>query len=205
MKFIYGTGNKGKVEQVKDFFRTQKNIELEILSLKDIGFDEEIIEDGKTFEENSEIKAKAIKSFCEKNNINEMIIADDAGLCVDALNGRPGVLSARYAGDHAPQEIVIEKLLGEMQGVPEEKRTASFVCVLTAILQNGEKIQVRGETKGKIAVKSGKMEKLTYDPVFIPDEIGRVMSEVGGEELKITYRQKAFLNLINILEQKKHE
>jgi len=199
MRFIYGTGNKGKIEQVKEFFKTQKNIELDIISLKDIGFEDDIIEDGLTFEENSYIKAKAIKEFCDNKNIKEMIIADDAGLCVDALDGRPGVLSARYAGDHAPQEVVLEKLLNELKDVPEEKRSASFVCVLTAIMPNGEKIVSRGETKGKIATKPGILGKLTYDPVFMPEEYRKPMSEISSEELGITYRQKAFLKLIEIL------
>lgn len=85
MKVIYGTGNLKKLEQVKNFFKTQ-NVDLEILSLKDIGFNEEIEENGKTIEENSMIKAKAIKEFCDQNNINEIIITDDTGLMVDALN-----------------------------------------------------------------------------------------------------------------------
>lgn len=85
MKVIYGTGNLKKVEQVKNFFKTQ-NVDLEIVSLKDIGFSEEIEENGKTIEENSMIKAKAIKEFCNQNNINEIIITDDTGLMVDALN-----------------------------------------------------------------------------------------------------------------------
>lgn len=85
MKVIYGTGNLKKLEQVENFFKTQ-NVDLEILSLKDIGFNEEIEENGKTVEENSMIKAKAIKEFCDQNNINEIIITDDTGLMVDALN-----------------------------------------------------------------------------------------------------------------------
>lgn len=85
MKVIYGTGNLKKVEQVKNFFKTQ-NVDLEIVSLKDIGFSEEIEENGETIEENSMIKAKAIKEFCNQNNINEIIITDDTGLMVDALN-----------------------------------------------------------------------------------------------------------------------
>lgn len=85
MKIIYGTGNLKKVEQVKDFFATQ-NVDLEILSLKDIGFNEEIEENGKTVEENSMIKAKAVREYCVKNNINEIIVTDDTGLMVDALN-----------------------------------------------------------------------------------------------------------------------
>ena len=87
MKIIYGSGNKAKVEKVVNFLEANE-IDIEVLSLKDIGFDRKIIEDGKTFEENSLIKANAIKEFCTKKDINEIIITDDAGLCVDALNGR---------------------------------------------------------------------------------------------------------------------
>lgn len=195
MKIIYGTGNKEKLNQVEEFFK-DNNIEVELLSLKDINFDEDIIEDGKTFEENSLIKAKAIKEFCNKNNINEIIVTDDAGLCVDSLNGRPGVYSARYAGEHASQEQILNKLLNEMKGVPEEKRTAKFVCVLTAIMQDGSIITARGETKGRIAKEHGKLEKLTYGPVFIADEYGKLMNDLTSEELKHTHREKAFLDLL---------
>ncbi len=201
MKFIYGTGNQAKVNQVKDFFKTQK-VELTILSLKDIGFDEEIEEDGKTFEENSRIKAEAIKKYCDQKGIKEIIVTDDAGLCVDALDGRPGVLSARYAGDHAPQEVVINKLLTELEGVPEEKRTAQFVCVLTVIMPDGESFTVRGETKGTIPQKPGTMGKLTYNPVFIAEGFDRVMSEIPDEELGKTHREKAFLEVIKEIQKR---
>jgi len=87
MKIIYGSSNKAKLQEVKEFFKNNK-IDTEVLSLKDIGFNEQIEENGETFEENSLIKARAIKEFCNKNDINEIIITDDAGLCVDALNGR---------------------------------------------------------------------------------------------------------------------
>lgn len=198
MKIIYGSGNKGKIQQVKELFRNNK-IDVELLSLKDINFNEKIDENGETFEENSLIKAKAIKDFCERKNINEIIITDDAGLCVDALDGRPGVYSARYAGDHASQEATIEKLLGEMQDVPEDKRTAKFVCVLTAILRNGEVVLARGETKGKIANKPGPMGKLTYGPIFVSDEYGKVMNELTPEQLKHTHREKALIELVDKL------
>ena len=195
MKIIYGSGNKAKVQEVKDFFVNNK-IDAEILSLKDINFNEEIEENGQTFEENSLIKAKAIKEFCNKNGINEIIITDDAGLCVDALGGRPGVYSARYAGDHASQEETLNKLLNEMKDVQDEKRTAKFVCVLTTILKDGKVIVARGETKGRIAKKAGPMGKLTYGPVFIPDEFGKVMNELTPEQLKHTHREKALQELI---------
>ncbi len=152
MKIIYGTSNEGKLKQVKSYFKINK-IDMEILSLRDIKFTEEINENGTTFEENSFIKAKEIEKFCKKNGRKDIIIADDAGLCVDALNGQPGVYSARYAGDHAPQEKVLDKLLSELKNVPTEKRTAKFICVLTAILPNGEKIVFKGESEGYISEK----------------------------------------------------
>lgn len=107
------------------------------------------------------IKAEAVSKFCKEQGINEIIVADDTGLMVDSLNGRPGVHSARYAGDHAPQEKAINKLLDEMKDIEEEKRTARFECVLTAILKNGEKIVSKGITNGKIALKPRHFRK-TY-------------------------------------------
>ena len=104
--------------------------------------------------------------------------------------------SARYAGEHASQEETLTKLLDEMKEVQDENRTAQFVCVLTAILKDGQVIVAKGETKGKIAKIPGPMGKLTYGPVFIPDEFGRVMNELGPDELKYTHREKALSDLL---------
>lgn len=196
MKIIFGTTNQGKIDQVKGFLEYKK-IDIEFISLKDIGFNEEIIENGETVEENSLIKAKAIKEFCNKNNINEIIVTDDAGLFVDALDGRPGVHTARYAGDHAPQIECINKLLTELKDVPDEKRGATFACVLTAILKNGEIIVCRGETRGKIVRVPGTMGKLTYGPVLQPDGLDRVINDLTEEELGLTHRDKAWLELMS--------
>lgn len=204
MRFIYGTGNRAKIQQVEDFFKA-KHMEIDIISLKEIGFEEEIEETGETFEENSMIKAKAIKAYCDKKEIHEMIVTDDTGLCVDSLNGRPGVYSARYAGDHAPQEVTLEKLLNEMKEVNDRKRTAKFVTVLTAVLSSGEILTVRGEVTGHIAEKPGTMGKLTYGPVFIPDGFNCVMNDLKDEELGNTHREKAFLKLIETLEKRKEQ
>lgn len=198
MKIIYATGNKEKIAEIKKLFENHK-IEAEILSLKDIGFNEEIDENGTTFEENSMIKANAVKEFCNKNNINEIIITDDAGLCVDELNGRPGVHSARYAGDHAPQEVTLNKLMNEMKNIPQEKRKAQFVCVLTALLPNGEMVVAKGITKGSIAEKIGTMGGLTFCPVFIPEGTTKVMNDLTDEEKEQTHREKAFKELIKKL------
>lgn len=199
MKIIYGTGNKGKIDQIKSFVKTM-GYNYEFIGLQDIGFNEDIEENGSTFEENSLIKALAIKEFCYKNNINNIIVTDDAGLCVDALGGEPGIYSARYAGDHAPQKVVLNKLLNNMKNIKKEDRTAKFVCVLTAILPNDEKFVFKGETKGSIASEPGTMGKLTYGPIFIPDGFNKVMNDLTDEELGTTHREKAFLELFNKLE-----
>lgn len=195
MKIIYGSTNQGKINEVKTLFKNH-GIETEVLSLKDIGFNEKIDENGSTFEENSMIKAKAIKEFCNKNNINEIIITDDAGLCVDALNGRPGVHSARYVSESASQVEKLSALLEELKDVPQEKRTASFVCFLTAIMPNGEIIKAQGVTEGSISEEIRTLGGLTFCPVFIPKGSDRVMNDMTDEEKENTHREKAMKELI---------
>ena len=173
--------------------------DVKLLTLNDIGFDEEIEENGDTFEKNSLIKARAVKEFCNKKNINKVIVTDDAGLVVHALGGRPGVHSARYAGDHASQEIVLNKLLGEMKDLKGEDRKAEFVCVLTVALLNGEYESFRGVTEGSIAEKCGTMGGLTFCPVFVPDGYDRVMNDLTQEELGNTHREKAWRELLSKL------
>lgn len=201
MKIIYGTSNKGKLDQVKEYLNYKKE-DIDVVSLKDIGFDEEIEENGTTFEENSLIKAKAIKAFCDKNNINEIIMTDDAGLCVDALNGEPGVYSARYAGDHAPQIVSITKVLDKMKDVKDEDRTAKFVCVLTVMMPDGTVKVARGETLGKIVKTPGPLGKLTYGPIFIPEGFNKTMNELTDEELGTTHREKALNQMLEYFREK---
>ena len=191
MKILYGTNNKGKVAELNRTIRLQ-NIEAEIITLKDVNFNEEIEENGTTFEENSMIKAEAIKRFCDKNNIDyEIIIADDAGMCVDYLNGKPGVYSARYAGENATQEQILNKLLFEMKDAIEEKdRTATFVCVLSGIMKDGTKIVKRGETKGHIAYEISKLGGLTYNPIFIPKGFDKTVVEMEDEEFKKVHNHR---------------
>lgn len=203
MKILYGTGNKEKLNQIDKIIKVN-NFDADIISIKDIGFNEDIIEDGETFEENSKIKAIAIRKFCEKNNLHDVIIVtDDAGICVDALNGRPGVYSARYAGDHASQDTTLNKLLSEMKDVKMEDRNAEFVCVLTASLPNGEYIVSRGEIKGKVAVELGTVRGLTYEPAFIPNGFNKPMSEMSLEEFAMVknHRDIAMINLFKKLQE----
>lgn len=184
MEIIYGTSNKAKVENMKKIF-IENNINEKLLTLKEINFNEEIIEDGKTFKENSEIKARTIEKFCNKNNIKEkIIITDDAGLCIDKLNGEPGIYTARFAGENPTQLENINKVLENLKQYENmEDRTCKFVCVLTAIiLDTGEKIIAKGECKGKIAKNPGKLGGLTYAPIFIPEGFEIPMSEMPEEK-----------------------
>ncbi len=183
MKILYGTGNKSKVEEMRKIIRSH-GFDAELFTLKDIGFDEEIIEDGSTFEENSGIKANTIKAFCDKNEIHDkIIITDDAGLCVDKLNGEPGVYTGRYAGENPTQVENLTKLLNNLKPYTKlEDRSCKFVCVLTAILPDGQKFVARGECKGTIALNYNMLGGLTYAPVFIPQGFDKPMREMKEEE-----------------------
>ena len=190
MRILYGTGNKAKVEAMRKIIRIH-GFDVELLTIKDVGFDKEIVEDGTTFEENSEIKANAIKEFCKENNINDvLVLTDDAGLCVDALNGEPGVYTGRYAGDHATQIENIDKLLGKMKDFEGDQRKATFVCVLTVILENGEKIVARGECFGTIAKEHGVLGGLTYGPVFVPQGFDKPMNDLDEEEFASVHNHR---------------
>lgn len=190
MRILYGTGNKAKVEAMRKIIRIH-GFDVELLTTKDVGFDKEIVEDGTTFEENSEIKANAIKEFCKENNINDvLVLTDDAGLCVDALNGEPGVYTGRYAGDHATQIENIDKLLGKMKDFEGDQRKATFVCVLTMILENGEKIVARGECFGTIAKEHGVLGGLTYGPVFVPQGFDKPMNDLNEDEFASVHNHR---------------
>lgn len=198
MKMIYGSSNINKIKDIKSIIKAH-GVDIEIISLKDIGFDSEIVENGETFEENSEIKANAVKEFCDKKQINyDIITTDDAGLCVDCLNGEPGVYSARYASEHASQEENLEKLLNNIEKTGDTERKGKFVCVLTSFLKDGTKIVSRGECNGTIAKQIKRLGGLTYSPVFIPEGYNVPMSELSAEEYENAHnhRDKAFSQLL---------
>ncbi len=191
MQIIYGTSNKNKVASMRKILE-ENNANAQLYTLADIGFNQEIIEDGSTFEENSRIKADAIKKFCNENNIKDkIIITDDAGLCIDKLNGEPGVYSARYAGEGATQIQILEKVLNKMQSYEaKEDRSCTFVCVLTAVLTDGEVIAARGECKGTVAKKPGKLGGLTYIPIFIPEGFDKPLSDLDEKTYEATHNHR---------------
>lgn len=194
MKVIYGTTNKNKILEMQKYFL---DYDMELISLKDIGFSEDIVEDGETFLENSLIKAQVIKNFCDKHGINYPILTDDAGICVKALDNRPGVHTARYAGDHAPQIDNIKKMLSELRD--KDDRRATFYCALTFVY-NDEFMQVEGFKEGVIATEPGTLGGFTFGPLFIPNGYDKPYNDLLNIE---THRHDAINRLIKVLHEKK--
>ena len=191
MKVIFATKNNGKVNQLKEIVKLC-NIDMTIASEKDVGFEESVTETGTTFEENSLIKASRLKNYCDENNVEyDMVIGDDSGLCVDSLNGMPGVYSDRWAGENASNAEKLDYLLDklkECKGV--EERKAHFVSVITAVFKEGKTIQTRGECNGHIANNYKSVQPLTYNPVFIPDGFDKPIGEMNEEEFSKVHNHR---------------
>lgn len=205
-KLIFSTKNKGKIEQVRHLLEINNIEGVSVISEKDVGFTEEVIEDGKTFEENSEKKARTLYNFCLNNGIEldkTVIFADDSGLCVDKLDGAPGIYSARFAGEGATDEEKRNEIIKVMKEYKtKEERSASFVTVMTGILPNGNTVVSRGECKGSVAMEVGKTHsKLTYNQLFVPEGFNKPISEMSEEEFKKVphHREMALLGLIKQL------
>ena len=183
-KIIFATGNEGKMREIREIL---KDVDAQILSLKEAGIHADIVEDGKTFEENAVIKAKAI---CEMTG--EIVLADDSGLEVDYLNKEPGVYSARYMGENTSYRIKNASLIQRLEGVPDEKRTARFVCVIAAAFPDGTVKTVRGTMEGRIGYREEGENGFGYDPIFYLPEYGCSSAVLSMEEKnKISHRGKA--------------
>ncbi|MBQ1843249.1 MAG: XTP/dITP diphosphatase [Lachnospiraceae bacterium] len=158
-RIIFATGNKNKVRECHEIL---KDVAEEIVSMKEAGFDPDIDENGSTFEENAMIKAKAVHDLAP----DSIVIADDSGLVVDALNGEPGIYSARYLGEDTSYDIKNAKILERMQGVPREKRTARFVCAMAVIMPDGDSFTKTGVMEGYIGDHAEGENGFGYDPIF---------------------------------------
>lgn len=196
MKLIFGTTNKRKVEDLQNIIN-EMNLDIEVISMEDIGWDRgEIDENGSTIEENSLIKAQAILSFCNDHNIYYPVMADDAGLFVDALNGEPGIYTARYADDELaldsslPKYQCVVKLLRKMNG--KQDRNAKYRCCVTSVMPNGEYHQEIEESEGTIANEIiGELKKPYFYSIFILNGTNVAFNELKGKELDNTYRYNA--------------
>lgn len=160
---------------------------VEILSMKQAGITADIVEDGTTFEENALIKAKAIAEITK-----EIVLADDSGLEIDALNKEPGIYSARYMGEDTSYRIKNQNLIERLEGVEEDKRTARFVCAIAAAFPDGEVITTIGTVEGRIAHEEKGENGFGYDPIFYVPEFGCTTAELSDEEKnKISHRGNA--------------
>lgn len=185
LKIFLATGNKHKIEEISDIFSDIENVE--ILSIKDGVEIPEVIEDGTTFEENSKKKAVEIAKF-----LNMITIADDSGLCVDALNGEPGVYSARYSGTGDDSKNN-EKLIENLKGI--ENRKAKFVSVITLAKPNGETFSFEGEILGEIIDNPRGNTGFGYDPHFYVEEYQKTLAQLPELKNKISHRAKALEKL----------
>ena len=188
-KLVISTGNQNKVREIKNIL---SDIEIEVLSKRDIGLEDlDVLEDGDTLESNSLKKARAIA-----NKVDYLVIADDSGLFVDSLGGDPGVYSSRYAGEEGNDDKNNKKLLNAIKDLSMEDRGAKFKAVIALITEDKREIVVYGECKGKIAFKETGENGFGYDPLFIPDGYEKTFGEIDDEEKnKISHRANALKNL----------
>lgn len=183
-RIIFATGNEGKMKEVREIL---KDLDVQVLSMKEAGIQVDIVEDGTTFEENAIIKAKAV---CRASG--EIALADDSGLVIDYLNGEPGVYSARYMGEDTSYHIKNTNLIERLQGVPDEQRTARFVCVIAAAFPDGTVKTVCGAMEGRIGYEETGENGFGYDPIFYLPEYGCTSAQLSMEEKnKISHRGKA--------------
>lgn len=193
MKIFLATGNRHKIDEIKAIFsEISKEKNIEILSIKDGIEIPDVVEDGKTFEENSQKKATEIAKF-----LNMIAIADDSGLCVDILNGEPGVYSARYSGE-GTDEANNRKLIKNLQG--KANRKARFVSVISIAKPDGKVFSFRGEVQGEIVDEKRGDTGFGYDPHFYIEEYKKTLAEIPEIKNKISHRAKALEKLKENLE-----
>lgn len=187
-KLIIATKNQGKA---KEFVTLFSPLGYKVLTMLDLEDAIDVEETGTTFEENAILKAEALSK-----QYNTMVIADDSGLIIDALGGRPGVYSARYAGEEKSDEANIDKVLEELQGVPSEQRTARFYCALAIAAPDKETITVAGRVEGIITSDRRGENGFGYDPIFYVPSFNRTMAQLqSSEKNAISHRANALKNL----------
>ncbi|KQL57557.1 MULTISPECIES: XTP/dITP diphosphatase [Bacillaceae] len=190
-ELLIATANKGKVEDFKKLFQGM----YEVKSLLDYPHIPDIIEDGQTFQDNAQKKAEVLSKA-----LNETVVADDSGLVIDALNGRPGVFSARYAGEEKNDQANIKKVLEDLRGVAEQDRTARFVCTIALASPDKKTIFFEGQCEGCISHEQIGENGFGYDPIFYVGQTTKTMAQLTLEEKnEISHRARAIEQLNNYL------
>ena len=183
-RIIFATGNEGKRKEIREIL---SDLDAEVVSMKAAGIQTEIVENGLTFEENAIIKAKTI---CELTG--EIVLADDSGLEIDYLDKEPGIYSARYMGEDTSYHVKNANLIQRLNGVPDEQRTARFVCAIAAAFPDGTVKTVRAAMEGRIGYEEKGENGFGYDPIFYLPEYGCTSAQLSMEEKnKISHRGKA--------------
>ena len=190
-QIIFATGNQGKMREIRAILEDMK---WDVVSMKEAGIDPEIEENGATFTENAVIKARTVADVLavEKKVRECVVLADDSGLVIDCLNGEPGIYSARYLGEETPFSEKSADLLRRMKDVPEEERSARFVCAIAAVFPDGEVVTTEGTVEGRIGYELKGDNGFGYDPIFYLPEYGRTAAELTDEEKnQISHRSRA--------------
>ena len=194
-KFVVATKNKGKLKEIAEIL---DGLNLEVVSMEQVGVDEDIEEYGSTFEENALIKAKEVYK-----RTGELVMADDSGLEVDFLNGAPGIYSSRFAGEGASDEDRNNKLLAMLKDVPFENRKARFVCAIAVVLPDGSHFTVRGTCEGYIAFEPIGTNGFGYDPLFFLPEYDKTAAQLeASKKHEISHRGKALKLMLEQLKER---
>ncbi len=189
MRLIIATGNEDKVREIDEIL---EGTGFEAISMKQAGFSPDIVEDGTTFEENALKKAMAVHELS-----GEYVMADDSGLCIDALDGAPGIYSARFCGEDSTYEEKFRKIFEMLADVPEDKRTAQFVCAIAVVKPDGTSFTVRGECRGVLHEKPVGENGFGYDPIFYVPEFGMTTAQMDPEvKNSISHRGRALRAMV---------
>lgn len=186
---MLASNNKHKLQEFKEILK-----DYNILTLNDINYFEDIEETGKTFEENALIKAQTIHNYLKDKNLEYIVVADDSGLCVDALNGEPGVYSARYAGEHGDNEANRKKLQDNLLG---KRREAYFVCTIVVVYPDGEHKTFVGKTSGRIIEEERGKKDFGYDCIFYSNDLNKTFGEASEDEKNsVSHRGRAINEML---------
>lgn len=199
---IFATGNKNKMIEIRMILA---DLGCKILSQKEAGIQADVVEDGQTFEENALINATTIADIARKmpEYKNAVVLADDSGLEIDALNKEPGIYSARYMGEDTSYDIKNQALIDRLEGVPDEKRTARFVCAIAAALPDGSTEVVRGTMEGRIGYEITGENGFGYDPIFYLPQFGCSSAELEPEKKnELSHRGEGLRKMRKVLEEK---
>ncbi len=183
-KIVFATGNKGKVKEIQMILA---DLGVEVTTMKEEGIQVDVDENGTTYEENALIKAREVAKYTDA-----IVMADDSGLEIDYLNKEPGIYSARYMGEDTSYRIKNGNLIDRLAGVPDEQRTARFVCAIAAVLPDGRELTARGIIEGRIGYEEKGKNGFGYDPIFYVPEFGKTTAELTEEQKnKVSHRGRA--------------